>query len=119
MISRRLVFVSSVVATAISFFTLGVLHTRRSDAATEAAYEAKLEAIRNEVKSEIAHSPNQTPAKLAGTTGQDVTRAKVDSSEATVNGFDQAARAKMVTEIKSELQSEMGLLPVQLLRDRR
>ena len=30
-----------------------------------------------------------------------------------------AARAQMVSEIKRQLQSEMGLLPVQLLRERR
>ncbi len=50
----------------------------------------------------------ETPFCLAGTTG--VT--KDAAAEA-------GARAKIVAEIKQQLQSEMGLLPVHLLRDRR
>src|SRR5258708_7362065 len=60
-ISRRTVFLTSLVATALSFFTLGVTGARPSD----------------------------------------------------------STRAQIVAEIKEELESEMGLLPVQLLRDRR
>ena len=51
MVSRRLAFVTSILATAISFFTLGVVHSRRTEAG--ASYDAKLDAIRAEVRTEL------------------------------------------------------------------
>jgi hypothetical protein len=100
--SRRTVFLVSLIATAISFFTLGVTGARRSDAAAQASYESMLEAIRSQVKSELGKGANNPlPEGTAGAlTGK-------------------ADRESIVAEIKQELQSEMGLLPVQLLRDRR
>jgi hypothetical protein len=105
-VSRRTVFVTSILATAISFFTLGVTGARRSDAAAHASYEATLEAIRTEVIGELGKGRGDArPAGTAGYLGGD------DASA--------SARAEMVAKIKEELQSEMGLVPVQLLRDRR
>jgi hypothetical protein len=103
-ISRRTVFLTSIIATAISFFTLGVTGARRSDAAAHASYEATLAAIRSDVKSELG-TGTRAGAVPAGTVGH-------------LGGAD-TDRAQFVAEIKEELQSEMGLLPVQLLRDRR
>jgi hypothetical protein len=103
-ISRRTVFLTSIVATAISFFTLGVTGARRSDAAAHASYEATLAAIRSAVKSELGKG-TRADALPAGTAGH--------------FGAGDGARAQIVAEIKEELQSEMGLVPVQLLRDRR
>jgi hypothetical protein len=103
-ISRRTVFFTSIIATAVSFFTLGVTGARRSDAAAQASYEATLAAIRSEVRSELGKR-TPTSAVPAGTAGHLATG--------------DTARAEIVAEIKEELQSEMGLLPVQLLRDRR
>jgi trypsin-like peptidase len=103
-VSRRTVFLTSLIATAASFFTLGVTGARRSDAAAQASYEATLAAIRSEVKSELGKG-TRTSAQPAGTAGHVATG--------------DAARAQIVAEIKEELQSEMGLVPVQLLRDRR
>jgi Trypsin-like peptidase domain len=108
MVSRRLVFSTSIVATAVSFFTLGVVHSRRADA--DASYDAKLEAIRDE----IGKTHRADAAIPAGTTGRLAARAESASTLP-----DAASRARMVAEIKQELQSEMGLLPVHLLRDRR
>ena len=48
----------------------------------------------------------------AGTSGRTPSKAAPRADRA-------AARASMVTEIKEQLQTEMGLLPVHLLRDRR
>src|SRR5439155_11565341 len=48
----------------------------------------------------------------AGTTG----RVSTPRSDAAPTG---AGRARMVAEIKEQLQTEMGLLPVHMLRDRR
>lgn len=103
-ISRRTVFLTSIVATALSFFTLGVTGARRSDAAAQASYEATLAAIRSEVKSELGKGAREG-ALPAGTAGH--------------LAAGDASRAEIVAEIKKELQSEMGLVPVQLLRDRR
>jgi hypothetical protein len=112
MVSRRFVVGSSIIATAVSCYTLGVMHTRHGDAAIRASYDAKLEAIRAEVHAQTEPKPRanavvSTSGRVAG---------RVDPNDATMST---AARAKMVTEIKAQLQTEMGLLPVTLLRDRR
>ena len=113
MMSRRLVFTTTVLATAILFFMLGAVHARRRDAANRASYDAKLDAIRSEVRSGLGQS--RGPAVVtAGTSGRTV--AKGDGGDALPGG---ASRARMVAEIKEQLQTEMGLLPVHLLRDRR
>jgi Trypsin-like peptidase domain len=109
MVSRRLVVGTSIVATAVSCYTLGVMHTRHGDAAMRASYDAKLEAIRAEVQAQTGPQPRASA--VVATSGR--AGGRLDASDAT------AARAKMVTEIKEQLQSEMGLLPVTLLRDRR
>jgi hypothetical protein len=109
MISRRLLFLSALVAFAASFFALGVVHARRVEASVNAAYDARIEALRDEVHRELGRDP--VPA---GTTGEVSTRPRGRAGESTL-----ASRAQMVAQIKRELQNEMGLLPVQLLRERR
>jgi hypothetical protein len=108
MISRRLLLVSAIIAIAVCFFTLGVMHTRRAEASVSATYDARIEALRDEMRRVLGSDP--VPA---GTTGE-MTRSRGRAAEASP-----ASRAQMVAEIKQELQSEMGLLPVQLLRERR
>src|SRR5918995_3038205 len=102
MVSRRTVFSTSILATAVSFFTLGVVHSRSEDA----SYDAKLEAIRAEVRIELGRTRTSDAVVPAGTSGQ--TAARADSAEI-VPG---AARTRMIAEIKKELQHEMGLMPV-------
>ncbi len=114
MIPRRLVLAASLIATAISCFTLGVMHSRRADLASRAIYDAKLDAVRAEVRSEIGDARRVPAVVPAGTSGH-TARAKDDVPDVPSG----AVRARMVSEIKHQLQSEMGLLPVQLLRDRR
>src|SRR5689334_18206282 len=114
MVTRRLVFVTSIVATAISSFTLGVIHTRRTDGATQGTYDAQIEALRAEMRSQLGRTQKNEAIVAAGTLGQ-VTPAAKDADTDAVPSM--TARAKMVAEIKQELQSEMGLLPVHLLRD--
>jgi S1-C subfamily serine protease len=113
MISRRIVFVTSLIATAVSCFTLGILHTRRHDAAAQASYERELQALRAEVRSELGQPRSSNAVTPAATIGR-TSRAREDG-----DGPATGSRAKMMAEIKQELQSEMGLLPVQLLRQRR
>ena len=109
MVSRRFLTAIAIISTAVAFFLLGDFHARAGDAVDRAEYDAKLDAIRAEVRSQIGRS--RTAAVLTTGTGGAETPVRQPPSE--------AARSKMVAEIKQELQSEMGLLPLQLLRDRR
>jgi len=109
MISRRVVFATSIVATATSFFTLGLIHGREHDLATRASYERDLQALRAEVRGPDRGS--RESAVLPAATSGRVSRRD--------DGTDATTRARMVAQIKQELENEMGLLPVQLLRARR
>jgi hypothetical protein len=112
MVSRRLVSITSILATAIICFTVGVVHMRRHDAESRASYEHDMQALRSEMRAELDRSRGGEPEAVpAATTGK--THATSFPGDAT------GSRARMVAEIKQELQSEMGLLPVQLLRERR
>jgi hypothetical protein len=110
MISRRFLVVVSLLTTAVSFFLLGSSHARMNDAAVRAAYDAKLEAVRTEVKSEIARD-HELPSSPTATTGA-AQGAKVVAPPTSRN-------TAIVNEVKQELETEMGLMPLQLLRDRR
>ena len=106
MMSRRLIFTTSILATAIFFFTMGAMQSRRDVAASRQSYDAKLDALRREVRSELGKAGRSEAVLTAGTSGRREPKAD-------------AGRASMVAEIKEQLQTEMGLLPVQILRDRR
>jgi hypothetical protein len=112
--SRRIVLVACILATAVSFFTLGIIQARRADVLTSRAYDERIDAIRTEVRTELLKTRPPQPVATAGT-NSDGARAQPasDAIPAAV------ARERMVAEIKQQLQSEMGLLPVTLLRDRR
>ena len=112
MVSRRLALVTALLATAISFFTLGVVHSRRIEAG--ASYDAKLDAIRAEVRTELGRKRPTDAVVPAGTSGQSATRLEAGDTAAAGS-----SRSRMIAEIKKELQHEMGLMPVTLLRDRR
>src|SRR5438067_1281038 len=115
MISRRVLLLITLTSTAALFFLLGVWHAHTTDALDRETYGASLDAIRAEVRTELGRSHGDLPLP-AGTSGRTDLRGKDAAADATPSG---AARAKMVAQIKQELQSEMGLLPVHLLRDRR
>jgi hypothetical protein len=110
MMSRRLIFTTSILATAILFFIGGAVHSRSRDAANRASYDAKLDAIRSEVRSELGRSSRAEATEAVATAGT--------SGRTAGKGAD-ASRQRMVAEIKEQLQAEMGLLPVQLLRESR
>jgi S1-C subfamily serine protease len=107
MMFRRIAFITSILATAVSCFTLGVIQARHADW-TSASYDARFDALRLELKDALA----RTNAAPIGTTGDAVqaSRPVIDTGE--------SARAEMVFQIKEQLQNEMGLLPVSLLRER-
>ncbi len=105
MVFRRLVFITSLLATAASFFTLGIIHAGRTASQSAATEAARLDAIRDELRREIESKP-------AGTAGE--------TDAPTLEGeLSQEARARMIADIKTEIQSEMGLLAPHLMRERR
>src|SRR3954471_8093240 len=106
MMSRRLFFTISILVTAVLFFTLGAVQSRGDVAATSASYDAKLDAIRTEVRSQLGRAGRAEAVVPAATSGH--LPAKADGG-----------RASIVAEVKEQLQEEMGLLPLHLLRDRR
>jgi hypothetical protein len=106
--TRRLVLATALLATATAFFTLGIIYSHRSDASLHASYDARLDEIRAEL-SKSDHENETEPTATSGT----VTRAKAAAV------LSASARAGMMAEMKQDLQREMGLLPVTLLRDRR
>src|SRR5262245_34629088 len=104
MVSRRFLIFVALTSTATAFYFLGDFHARANDAFERASYDAKLDALRAELRSQLGKTREGVPA---GTSG-----------DVSVNPSD-AQRARMVADIKRELQSEMGLLPLQILRERR
>jgi hypothetical protein len=105
--TRRFVLATSLVATAIAFFMLGAVHSSRTDAAIHATYDQQLDAIRTAL-AKAAHDD----AEPTATTGR-IARGRDEAS------LSPAGRAGIVAEVKRDLQREMGLMPVNLLRDRR
>ena len=104
MTSHGVVVFGWVLATAASFFTLGVIHAQRTDAVAQ----------RLELQSEERKTRHAEPVVPRATVGRVVAH-----GDEPVNIATPAARAQMVAEIKQEIQNEMGLLPVHLLRERR
>ena len=102
--------VSAVIAIAVCFFTLGVLHARRLDALDRSTYDKQFDALRVELQSAIARDP-----RGLGTAG--VADSAGSASEASSGVA--AERARMVADIKEQLRTEMGLVPLSLIRERR
>jgi hypothetical protein len=115
MISRRFLIVISLLTTATSFFLLGVFHTQKQDRLERATYEARLDALRAEMRAQVEKATGGD-LLAEGTSG--VTHQKT-GSPAVRKERPLTPRDRMIADIKRELQDEMGLLPVQLLRDRR
>jgi S1-C subfamily serine protease len=104
---RRLVLAATLTsATAAIFFALGQYSAQRLIARQQAESDARIDALRAELHRSIAHRDDTAAMLPAGTSGLAAV-AQADNRDA------------IVSEIKKQLQSEMGLLPVQLVRDRR
>jgi len=115
MISRRFLIVISLLTTATSFFLLGVFHTQKQDRLERATYEARLDALRAEMRAQVEKATGGD-LLAEGTSG--LTHQKT-GSPAVRKERPLTPRDRMIADIKRELQDEMGLLPVKLLRDRR
>ena len=106
---RRLLFASVLTSlTAVLFFGIGQYSAQQLLARQQAESDARIDALRAELRLSLAtrlDGRSSTPVP-AGTSGMAST--PLDP-----------AREALVNDIKRQLQSEMGLLPVQLLRERR
>jgi hypothetical protein len=100
---RLLILVTLTTVTSVLFFWLGQYSAQHLLARQQAESDARIDALRAEMRQTLAHVERTPPLAPAGTSG-----------EATVEG-----REILVNEIKRQLQDEMGLLPVQLLRHRK
>src|SRR5688572_23550715 len=104
---RRLVLATTLTAaTAVLFFAMGQYSAQRLLARQQAESSARIDALRMELQRSIAHREDTAGMIPAATSGQ-------------VPGFQAESRDALVSDIKKQLQSEMGLLPVELLRSRR
>jgi trypsin-like peptidase len=92
---------------ALTFFGIGTYRAEMVNARQLAESNAKIDALRAEV-TRAAH-PAAEPA-ASGTSG---------AKDRGMIAVGADGRAQIVEEVKRQLQSEMGLLPVRLLRDRR
>lgn len=94
-------------------FALGVLQARRSDDEARSRYRDEVNALRTELHERIGRT-KAGEASATATAGRDL---PLDPSETVPPGIN--AQATIVAEVKEQLRSELGLLPVPLLRDRR
>jgi Trypsin-like peptidase domain len=103
---RRLILVATLTSlTAAAFFGMGQYSAQRLLAQQQAESDARISALHAELRRTVAQlERGPSTIRAAGTTG-------VVTTEET--------RELLVGEIKRQLQSEMGLLPVQLLRQRK
>ena len=90
---------------AILFFSLGSFLAARTAAAGESDQIAALRA-------EIGALRRERGREISGTAGR-------STETAVVGAMDDHSRAALVADIKQQLKSEMGLMPVSLMRERR
>ncbi len=107
-------------------FSLGSWTSQRSIERQLADNDARLIALRDDVARSILQSRQAQAPRPSGTAGDQQSLAGVPLSATgePASAVDQAggvatASSPMVEEIKRQLQAEMGLLPVRLLRQRR
>jgi hypothetical protein len=108
MLSRRFLVLVTVIPTAVSCFFLGVFHARAGAAAERASWDARIDAIRAELLDQIGGGREAFADGTSGSVGTGAPGVGTDT-----------IRADIVAEVKQELQDEMGLLPLKLLRERR
>lgn len=108
-VRRSLLYVGLIVSLASLAFSLGSWAAQRSMAQQIADNDARLAALQLDVARSIlrARQPQLLPSATDGQRQPDVVPS------------DGSVQSALVDEIKRQLQTEMGLLPVRLLRERR
>ena len=111
--SRRVLSVLMLLSTAASCFALGNAYARSGEAVALAEYDAKLAALRTELTLPKAAVPHIAAAVTLPTTG-----AAPDAAPAPLATGSHEGRQQLIDDIKREIQNEMGLFPLELLRQR-
>ena len=106
-------FVLSLAVTASVSFLVGHAYARPGASAARGMDKVQAGFRRAEIGYQPGRLPLRDPVPLGTSTPPTTYEARLGVTS------DDETRAKVVTEIKQELQNEMGLLPLQLLRDRR
>jgi Trypsin-like peptidase domain len=105
MMTKRVTYVTAILGTAVTCFTLGAVQNHRAEASARESYDSRLTKLQDELKRALTRE--QTHSDVAvGTAG-----APTDVSN-------EEKRERLVADIKEQLGHEMGLLPVRLIRDR-
>jgi Trypsin-like peptidase domain len=94
---------------AILLFSLGTYTARQGAEEQLASRDRRIADLKREMDS-VVRQMREDQARPSGTSGVEINRPGTEPA---------VAQAAMIAEIKRQLQSEMGLMPVQLLRDRR
>lgn len=105
----RFVYVGLVLALGLLLFGLGSYRAEMANALQIARSQAQIDALRAQLRRRLSEP---IPAESLGTTGTDRRPDEIEPVDA-------AGRESLVDEVKRQLQSEMGLLPLRLLRERR
>ncbi len=107
-VRRTIVTAALITMTAVLFYTLGEYSAERLLVRQHAEGDARIDALRAELRRTVAtFERTPSPVGASGVLGE-------DPSPVNTRGRD-----LLVSEVKRQLQDEMGLLPVQLLRERR
>ena len=107
---RFIAYTGLAVGGAILFFALGAYSAQHSMSLQLAENDARIAALRDDMARNILSIRQAQSGRASGTDGR---------REPDVVSASGADAAPLVEEIKRQLQSEMGLLPVRLLRERR
>ncbi|MGH9348836.1 MAG: S1 family peptidase [Vicinamibacterales bacterium] len=107
---RFIAYTGLAVGGALLCFAIGAYTAQHSMSLQLAENDARISALRDEMARSILQIRQAQSSRASGTDGQ---------REPEVVGASGVAGTPLVEEIKRQLQSEMGLLPVRLLRDRR
>ena len=111
-VRRSVIYIGLTFSLASLAFSFGGWVTQRQMSAQLAANDARVTALRDEMARNILEMRGGV-ALPSGTRGQE------DAAVVAAAGSTQGAHSAIVDEVKRQLQSEMGLFPVRLLRDRK
>jgi S1-C subfamily serine protease len=109
-VRRFIAYTGLAVCGALLFFTIGAYSAQQTISLQLAENEARIAALRDDMARNILQIRQAQNSRAAATAG---------GQQPEVVGASGGSSAPLIDEIKRQLQSEMGLLPVRLLRERR
>lgn len=109
-VRRFIAYTGLAVCGALLFFTIGAYSAQQTISLQLAENEARIAALRDDMARNILQIRQAQNSRAAATAG---------AQQPEVVGAAGGGSAPLIDEIKRQLQSEMGLLPVRLLRERR